>query len=51
MSNGESNNKVMQLDPPLCEKELQRLLDLYYKDCEWIRQEFGKPARREGDTS
>jgi hypothetical protein len=32
-SNGQSNNKVMQLDPPLCEKELQRLLDLYYKDC------------------
>ena len=40
MSEGQSNNKVIQLGPPLCEYELQSLLDLYYKDCERMRQEF-----------
>jgi hypothetical protein len=51
MNTEQSDNKVIQLDPPLCECELQRLMDLYYKDCERIRQEFSQPARRAGDTS
>jgi len=48
----ESNNKQMPLDPPICESELQRLLDLYYKDCERIQEECNKPKkiRKEGEA-
>jgi hypothetical protein len=53
MSNKRSDNKVIPLDPPLSEKELEEALDLFYQDCariKLIKQGFWDPSEDEEEV-